>query len=300
MQTLRVQGIAFSAAALVLTLAALAMPRLSQQTELIVQAALIMVLGVPHGALDTMFAQRLLGIRTLPGWIGFGVLYMLLAVSVVGLWALAPVIFLIGFLAVSLLHFSGDPVASTPLTARWFYGGAVIFLPTLLHGPDVTQLFAFLVGIDAAQLLVPWLQWLGWPWLLGLSVAAGISARSNWVTGLELAAVGLVALLLPPLMAFTIFFCGMHSARHILRAMDYSGMRSARLLIAAALLPMLGVLLFSALAFFWLRNTPLDAQVVQLVFVGLAALTLPHMVLVEQVRLSGWRNGAAETASKNV
>lgn len=80
----------------------------------------------------------------------------------------------------------------------------------------------------------------------------------------------------------------MHSARHILRTIDYSGRASLRILLAAALLPMLGVIAVSAAAWYFLRATSLDARLVQLVFVGLAALTVPHMALVERVRLAGW------------
>ena len=56
MNALRVQGIVFSAGALLVALGTLALGRLSPQLELIVVAVLILVLGVPHGALDTIFA----------------------------------------------------------------------------------------------------------------------------------------------------------------------------------------------------------------------------------------------------
>jgi Brp/Blh family beta-carotene 15,15'-monooxygenase len=118
--------------------------------------------------------------------------------------------------------------------------------------------------------------------------------RSDWLTGLEISAVAILATFAPPLVAFTVFFCGMHSARHILRTIDYSGQASPRILLAACFGPMAGVALLAAAAVLWLRNVPIEARMIQLVFVGLAALTVPHMGLVERVRFSGWVPAVAQ------
>ena len=288
MNALRVQGLVFSAGALLVALGTLALGRLSPQLELIVVAVLILVLGVPHGALDTIFAKQLYGIRTLSGWLQFTLLYLLLAALVVGLWLWQPGLFLLGFLAISAAHFSGDPLQGVPWPARLFYGGSVILLPTIGHAPEIGRLFGLLVGDATATPLVPWLRLLAWPWLVGLALASLWQTRRDFWTALEMAAAGTLAVMAPPLVSFVVFFCGMHSARHILRTINFSGRSSWRFVAGAALLPMAGVLAGSALAWVFLRDTALDARVVQVVFVGLAALTVPHMVLVERVRLSGW------------
>lgn len=293
MKALRIQGLAFSLGAILLATTTLALGRFDERIELIVVAALIVVLGLPHGALDTLFAHRLYGINTISGWLRFGSIYLLLSALVVGLWLLQPALFLGGFLFISAAHFSGDPSAGTPWPARTLYGGAIIILPALLHAEDMARLFALLAGAQPSSILVPWLSLMAWPWLAGLALALLQRFRVDWLTALEMGAVGALATIAPPLVAFVVFFCGMHSARHILRSMDYSGRSSLRLVLAAAFLPMLGVLAGSAVAWYFLKETSLDARIVQIVFVGLAALTVPHMVLVEQVRLSDWKKGAA-------
>lgn len=288
MNALRIQGLAFSIGAIVLAVVAVSAARFDSQVELIVVASLIVLLGIPHGALDTIFARQLYGIQTLGGWLRFALVYLLLSASVVGLFMLIPSGFLIGFLLISMLHFSGDPAAGTPWMARTLYGGAIIVLPTLLYAGEITRLFALLVGIDSATLVTPFLRLLAWPWLISFVLAAIQRLTKDWLTALEMGAVALLAVLAPPLISFTVFFCAMHSARHILRTINYSGSSSLGLILGAMSLPMLGVLLASATAWHFLCGMPINGAIIQLVFVGLAALTVPHMALVERVRLSGW------------
>ena len=284
----RLQGIVFCVLALLATCGTQLIGRFSPQTELILLAALIVVLGVPHGALDTLFAKRLYGIHTLRGWLGFGGIYLLLAAAIVGLWLVAPAGFLVGFLVISAVHFSGDPAAGTPQIVRLLYAGTVLVFPSFFYAEEMSQLFGHLVGWEAAHAVSVGLSWLAWPWLGAVILAVFERVCRDWLTALEVTAVSGLALLTPPLVAFTVFFCGMHSARHILRTADYSGRSEVRLLAVAALLPMLGVLAASAGAWYFLQDTALDARVIQIVFVGLAALTVPHMALVERVRFSGW------------
>lgn len=290
MSLLRLQGLVFCCGAILLAAMASSLGQISSQIELLVIASLILVLGVPHGALDTIFASQIYGIDSLRGWICFGSIYLLLSALVVGIWLLQPAIFLLAFLFISAFHFSGDPVEGTPWPTRALYGGAVVILPAALHAVETARLFSLLAGESAADLVMPWLGLLSWPWLLGLILAAIQRSRTDWLTALELFSVATLSVLAPPLLSFTLFFCTMHSARHILRTINYSAQSSRLFVLAAALLPMFGVLIVSLIAWYFLQSTPLDARIVQIVFVGLAALTVPHMALVERVRLSGWVN----------
>lgn len=108
-------------------------------------------------------------------------------------------------------------------------------------------------------------------------------------------AVVLLALSATPLIAFTAYFCGMHSARHVIRTYHYANQTSLGLLVSVAAAPMLLVLVAASTVWLFLDHSAPSQSVTRFLFVGSAALTVPHMLLVEQVRLSGWRLGAAAT-----
>jgi hypothetical protein len=114
----RIQGSLFLICALAVTIASLSLPRMNRSIELIAVAFVVLLLGVPHGALDPLFVRRLPGAHTVGGWLAFGMGYAVLAVAVVGLWVVSPSLFLAGFLVISALHFSGDPGPETGGFAR--------------------------------------------------------------------------------------------------------------------------------------------------------------------------------------
>ncbi len=284
--TLRHQGLLFSFLAGLVSLASHVLGRLDPRAELLVLGLLILVLGVPHGALDLVLARRLYQLRSAKQRVAFVLAYLFLAALVVALWIHSPGLFLAVFLLISAVHFSGDPAEGTPLLARVLYGGAIMVLPTAQHASEVEGLLSLLVGNEPAMLLVGGLRPLAFAWLFGLVVAAALRLRSDPTTGLELLAVALLATAAPPLLAFTVFFCLMHGVRHVLRTVAHGG--AARGVLLEGFGPMVAVLALASSAWMLSDGVPLDARILRPLFVGLAALTVPHMLVVERIRLAGW------------
>ncbi|MBC7501498.1 MAG: Brp/Blh family beta-carotene 15,15'-dioxygenase [Herminiimonas sp.] len=286
---LRAQGKVFCLVAVLGLAATPWLADLNPTTLLLGATVAIFFLGIPHGALDLVFAERLYRVHTAMHWLMFITAYLLLAALVVALWYLAPRFFLAAFLLTSAGHFSGDPVIALSAAARALYGSAVIVLPTLLHAAQITVLFGYLIGAGAAADAVALLQALTIPVLIGTLLVIGAAARQDWLAAGEILCVVLLSIFATPLVAFTLFFCGMHSPRHFFRTASLAEMTPTRLLLQVAMLPTLACAIAGGVAIVASAGQPLEARLTQIVFVGLAALTVPHMLLVERVRYHGWR-----------
>ena len=252
-------------------------------------AIVILILGVPHGALDIVFARALYHVGTPVQWLMFGAAYLVLAGMVVALWWFAPGCFMIGFLLLSAFHFSGDPLVDLHMGARLLCGAAVIMLPTMFHALQVATLFGYLIGAQAADAVVALLQMASSPLLVAELLLIAVVMRRDLLAGCEILCVTLLSLVATPLVAFAVFFCGLHGPRHFLRTAALTGRTLPTLFVTSALVPTAACLIVAALMIAIAPDLPADARIVRIVFVGLAALTVPHMVLVEQVRHRGWR-----------
>ena len=277
---------AFTVAAGITVLATMRGPSSTPGAETLVLLVLILVCGVPHGALDTVAAHHLYRLRSTAAWAGFAVAYIVLAVAAIAVWHVWPSGFVAGFAVLSAYHFSGDPDGDAPRLFRVVYGGLIIILPALLFAPEVAILLATLMPSTAATTAAAGLHWLAVPWLLVALFVAARHARRNAAASRELLAVALLAVFAPPMWSFTIFFCFMHSARHVLRLQGSWDHVAWGSLVRASALPLLATGIALGLGWRLLPDPSTTTRAVQLVFVALAALTVPHVLLVERLRLA--------------
>ena len=251
----------------------------------------ILLLGVPHGALDAHYARKIFGLRTLPQWTCFSILYLACAGLVVLTWKIAPTLFLAGFLSISVFHFSEDIDKRTGFLTRIIYCGSILILPFFRHAEEVTHLFAQIIPADQAESFRTFLEPLSTGWLVLGIMTTGISLYRNFLTGLIVLSLGLLAVIAPPLLAFTVYFCVMHSPRHILRTLSYDRFSVKRVGLQGVVIPTL----FTWLVIFfwgWKSTFSLESLVLSVTFVSLAALTVPHMIIL---RISGRANHGSKS-----
>jgi len=248
----------------------------------IVLAIAVAVAGLPHGALDPWVARRAGLWRTRSGCLAFHLAYVGLAAAVLITWRWAPGASLALFLAISAWHFAGDWRDHLSGWARALVGTALLALPAWRWPHEVTDAFVLLSGASGAAIastlvaLAPWLA-------AGIVGVALIVSRRSGRAALELAALAGLALLLPPLVYFIVYFCALHSLRHLRLAAAGSAPDARRRMGGVAVLYTALSLLAAAAAWRWLPSVGTQAwnvDLLRLVFIGLAALTLPHMLVV--------------------
>jgi len=245
--------------------------------HLLVPLLVMTLLGIPHGALDGYVIKSMS--RNTIDCIVLSGLYAGIAVVSIGIWIIFPTGAMLSFLAISAVHFGRSDIADTqfkqPLLAIIARGGLwAVGLPAI-HWQTTEVFFGYLrtdlelVKIALTSMLIPWI----FVSVIHLIIELRHGHRRvciEWLAGL------LLVSYLPPLWSLCLYFCGWHARRHVSRVLSTA--KNARqatkdmLLFTAITLCIAGVVYF-----FYARHIDLAPAAITMFFVGLFALTVPHI-----------------------
>ena len=288
--------------AVVLIIAGLALivgfilPPLSIEQQFWVALVPIGVFGLSHGGADPVILKKLTA--TSPGSVLLALCaYLLASLSFVALIWMLPVVALLVFLGLSVWHFGYTDEAFLSSTKnpllRWLSGSVPLLGPMLGHPQQTSELFAWLIKAEAPAVMDV-LVWVVPPlsvlWLLGFGfLTLGYAQRPGIRVLAELLLVAAALIVLPPLLGFALYFCAIHSVRHFLSIAEHRLLSKpkrpgaafpVRKILPATLAAI--AMAFAAWAAIVLLQPTLNllVEAVRVMFWALAALTLPHAIIV--------------------
>ena len=243
---------------------------LRNDDPLIICLFLILSMGISHGALDHLKGAKLLKIYNYRSTLLFYVSYIFVGLSVIIFWLMFPKLILILFLIVASYHFGKEDSefikSSSSFELTYFLKGCVIIIaPLIFH-----NYFLWLILI------------------LGFIANILISLSQNFETKslllMDYISILILNYFLNPLLAFTIYFCFLHSARHSFKLSNELNNKSLiegfkKFTLKAIPLTILTAILF-VISLIILKNYyVLDNAISKIIFIGLASLTFPHILL---------------------
>ena len=259
---------------------------------LIISLFLILSLGISHGALDHLKGMRLLKILKYETIYIFYFFYILLALIVIFAWMILPKFLLLLFLIVASYHFGKEDSEFIKLNSKndiiyFFKGSLVIAAPLLFHKSETLKIFMDL-NFNVSQSFFVSNEFIYF--LIGLSFISNIIISLNKDINIkalllmDFISVLLINFFLQPILAFTIYFCFLHSIRHSFKLSNELNTNNfvkgvKKFIIKAVPLTILTAILFLVSLFLLNNYYILDAAVSKVIFIGLASLTFPHILL---------------------
>ena len=262
-------------------------------TLIILCLFLILIVGISHGALDNIKGERLFKLFGLKSNILFYVSYIFISLIIIFAWLIFPNLILLIFLIFASYHFGKEdtvfkPKNRSPLNEILFFfkGSSVIIAPLLFQKESTNEIFAILnfyvfeSSFFNDFLLVVFLL-LSFISNIYLSLEKSIELKN--VMLLDFFSIIILNLFLTPVLAFTIYFCFLHSIRHsftLIKEMDSSFKKGLKKFIMRALPLTLVTGLIFLISIYFLNNLyKIDEAIYKVIFIGLASLTFPHILL---------------------
>ncbi len=268
---------------------------------------LILSIGISHGAMDNYKANKLLTIYKINNKSIFFILYILISTFVILFWNLYSSFTLLFFLLVASYHFGREDTAflhdgnsNIDQILYLIKGSLIVFAPLFFHFDETLKIFETLFLSDQILIFLKDEHWIINFFLSSSILGYFYFVYKNKFKDYEILFLDMLSILIlnyifNPLIAFTIYFCFLHSIRHIISIsyeLDpgdfFNGIKSF-VKKALPLTVITGVLYFLAIIFLS-NNYGLNDVIIKVIFIGLASLTFPHILLEYLIETNEKRN----------
>ncbi len=252
----------------------------------------ILTIGISHGCLDHIKGYKLLEKYEIKNKINFYFGYLLICIFIIFLWLFLPAFTLILFLIVATYHFGKEDTlydAGQSFFKFFLLGSPIILAPLSFHFEETLNIFKILYieNQNFINILNFFEEKNIFKILLIIFLIIGwyFSGYEN-VTRFSLEKAGIIILNFTchPLIAFTTYFCFLHSIRHSFKLADELNKKNFKkgfreFLNKALPLTLVTAILFVVCLIFLTNYHVLNEAIYKVIFIGLASLTFPHILL---------------------
>ena len=260
---------------------------------------LILSIGVSHGSLDNLKGRKLFHIFGINNFFIFYLSYFLMTLIIIILWIVIPSISLMIFLIVASHHFGKEDTQF--LTSKvsifnqilfFFKGLLIILAPMFFNFDDTVSIFKLiLVDNENFYLTLDFIESNKiLPVLIVLSTLSSIYLflkefnLNKFSIFLDYFSILILNYYLSPLVAFTIYFCFLHSVRHgmsLIYEIDNQDFANGIKIFIKKAIPLTILTgIFCLIGLYLLNNNyDLNSSILKVIFIGLASLTFPHILL---------------------
>jgi len=261
--------------------------------NLIICLFLILIVGISHGSLDNIKGRKLLKIFGFKSEYIFYIIYLTISSLIILLWIIFPNTVLLIFLIVACYHFGKEDTVFFvekeiffKEILYFFKGSSVIIAPLFFHREETNEIFRTLnfnifensLFSDVFLVIILFLSFIS---SFFLSHKKDIDFKILLMT--DFLSILIINFFLSPILAFTLYFCFLHSIRHsitLIFELDKSLKNGFRKFIKKAI-PLTLITGFAFIVAIYLLNNfyELNEAIYKVIFIGLASLTFPHILL---------------------
>ena len=267
-------------------------PIINNSTTNLICFFLIATIGVSHGSLDNYKGKKLLKFYSLKNLIIFYLSYILIALFIILLWKILPTTTLFIFLIIAAYHFgkedSLNKIKKSNFKLLYYFsrGSIIIFAPLAFHTNDTIEI----LKIISSDIFIEYLFYLEKYYFFKLTLSLVIlssyliSGKESASFYFEVPAILAMNYFFTPFFAFTIYFCFLHSVRHIISLsseLDKENIKKGLNIFLNKALPLslITAILFIIALYFLLDFNQINEAIFKVIFIGLASLTFPHILL---------------------